>query len=60
MQQLLHPKGFWKISVEAQLVLTKQVERFTYWNKLVEDMGLIGFNYLDILLFRTIQFKTLI
>jgi hypothetical protein len=59
MQQLLQSKGLWKMLVGAQPVFTKEIERFTYQNKLDESLGLIGLHVLDSLLFHIVDCKTL-
>ena len=47
MKQLLQSKGLWKIFVESQPIFAKEIERFSYRNKLDEYMGLIGIHDLD-------------
>ena len=36
MKQLLQSKGLWKMLVEAQPIFAKEIERFTYRNKIDE------------------------
>jgi hypothetical protein len=43
---------------KAQPMVTKEIERFTYQNKLDEAMGLIHFHVSDSLLFHIVDCKT--
>jgi hypothetical protein len=58
IQSLLQSKGLWKMLVEAQVVLTKEIERFAYQNKFDESMGIISLHVLDGLLFHIVECTT--
>ena len=51
MQQLLQSKGLWQTLAENQPTFTKEMEKFSYRNKLDEAMGLIGLHVSNSLVF---------
>ena len=58
MKQLLQSKGLWKMFAEAQPIFAKEIEIFSYRNKLDECMGLIWIHDLDSYSFPIVECKS--